>query len=60
MLDVVMTGEASQILGCDRRTFILWATKLKIAPAAIVNGKHLYLRKDVEKVEKAFKEKKKS
>lgn len=56
LLDLVMTGEASQLAGCDRRTFIQWAERLNVHPAAsLKGGKLVYKREDVNKVVKAYK-----
>lgn len=56
MLDLVMTGEAARLMGCDHRTFIKWAEKLSIEPVAtLTGGKRVYKREDVEKIVKAYK-----
>jgi hypothetical protein len=57
--DLMMTGEAASQAGCDRRTFKIWAEKLRIKPFGITaGGKHIYERKAAEKVIKTYKEKK--
>ncbi len=55
LLDLVMTGEAARIAGCDRRTFQAWAKKLKVKPMAVLKGnKEVYKLEDAEKIAKAY------
>lgn len=55
-VDLIMTGEASRLAGCDRRTFKKHADKLKIKPIGNVEGgKAVYRRKDADKVIHAYK-----
>lgn len=56
LLDLVQTGEAALIAGCDRRTFIAWAKKERAEPVAKLKGNKLvYKREDVERVARAYK-----
>ena len=56
-VELFTTGPASRIAGCDRRTFLAWATKLKIKTAALLEGNRaVYLKEDVLKIAKAIKE----
>ena len=53
---LVMTGEAAQMAGCDRRTFKEWAKKLNVKPFDILKGnKEVYKREDAERIAKAYK-----
>ena len=56
----IMTGEASRIVGCDRRTLGLRAEKLNIKPSRVIDGKAIYWLSDIEKIAKIYKEKRKS
>ena len=59
LIDAVMTGEGSQMAGCDRRTFIAWAKKLGIEPVMVLESpkgnKLIYKRLDAEKIARAYK-----
>ena len=55
LIDLVMTGEMAAQAGCDRRTFKMWAKRLKVEPIGIVQGeKEVYKRADAERVVKAY------
>ena len=57
LLDLIATGDGSRMAGCDRRTFIDWAEKLKIQPVGTIMGNKLvYKREDAERIAKAYKE----
>lgn len=56
LLDLLMTGEAARICGVDRRTFMAWAEKKGILPAAVAEGRSLFERRDVERISKLIKE----
>jgi DNA-binding transcriptional MerR regulator len=58
LLDLLMTGEAARICGVDRRTFIAWADRLNILPAAKPQGRALYERKDVDRIAKRIRSEK--
>lgn len=56
LLDLVRTGEAALMAGCDRRTFIAHAKKLGIEPVAELKGGQLvYRREDAERVAKDYR-----
>lgn len=55
-LELYTTGPAARLAQADRRTFIAWATKLKVKPIALLEGnKAVYLKEDVERIAKAIK-----
>lgn len=57
LLDLVQTGEGAQMMGVlDRRTFISWAKRLGIEPAASLGGGDVaYHRRDAERIAAAYK-----
>lgn len=55
LLDLIMTGEAARICGVDRRTFLSWAKKINVLPAAAPGGRACYERKEVERIAKAIR-----
>lgn len=59
LLDLVRTGEAALMAGCDRRTFIAHANRMGIEPVAKLKGGQLvYKHEDAVRVAKEYKKKK--
>lgn len=56
--DVLSSGDGALLAGMkDRRTFKAWAKKLKIDPYVrnVSDGRESYLKKDADRVAKAYK-----
>lgn len=56
LIDIVMSGEAALMAGCDRRTFKGWAKRLNVKPVGTLKGnKEVYKRADAERVARSYK-----
>lgn len=59
LLDLLMSGAAARICGVDRRTFFKKAERWGIKQEAVVEGKALYKRSDIEKMAERIRKERK-